>query len=185
MALIAHSVVSTGYAACAITPESFETLVRGRFVRCEDARFHLEASGAYRIHQRDLEVRLARVGPQNRETLLERIGDALLTPDFEARVIVVAVDWHVPIVPWLRGVSETVEFKDEPRELRETVRYWWSGAIEACEGIAEASSIDLWAHSECCDTYEFASPVCIVSMRYAEPAPDVIGDAFSALLGER
>ncbi len=182
MAFAATLATSAGYASCGMTPESFETIVRGRFVRCEDARFHLQASDAYRIHERDLERAIDRVGPQNRERLLERLGDGLLTADFEARVAVVAVDWHVPIVPWLSGLSETVEFKDQPRKFHDALRYWWSGPIETCEGIVEGSPIDLRVHAPCCDTPEFAAPPCIVWMYYAEPVPDAVSRALSALL---
>lgn len=155
-------------------------------MRCEDASFYLEAAGAYQRYERDLEAAIARVGPEDRESLLERLG---VTPEFpydatiEGRVVVVAVDWHAPIAPWIRGTSDSVEFREEPREIRETIRYWWRGPIEACEAVAELSSIDLWIYHECCDTPEFSVPVCIIGMSYAEPAVDAMRDAISRILG--
>jgi hypothetical protein len=99
-------------------------------------------------------------------------------------VAVIATELHVPIVPWLRGISESVEFKAQPREFHETIRYWWSGSIEACEAIVPWSYVDLWVHSECCDTPEFEVPVCVVRMHYAEPAPAEMSDAVSEILGD-
>lgn len=186
IALTAHLFVSPVYAACAYTSESSHTIVRGRFVRCEDASFYLAAAGAYRRYQRDLEAAIAPAGPENREALLERLG---ISPEFpydaslEGRVAVVAIDWHAPIVPWAPGTSDIVELKQEPRELNETVRYWWRGSIEACEAIAEWSPIDLWIYPECCDTPGFAAQVCIVTMSYAEPAPDAMSAAIAQILG--
>jgi hypothetical protein len=181
--LAANLAIAPAFAACAVTPESYDTLVRGRFVRCENARFHLEASGAYRRHERDLEAALARIAPENRERFLERIGGGVLTTEYEARVAVVDVQWHVPIVPWLPGNSTTVEFKDVPRELGQTIRFWWSASIDACEDMAAWSFVDLWVHSPCCDTFEFQAPVCIVRMSFAEPVSDEMSAALSKALG--
>ena len=186
IALTTNLFASPSFAACVYTPESSHTIVRGRFVRCENASFYLEAAGAYQRYERDLEAAVARVGSQNREAFLERLG---VTPDFpydatfEGRVAVVAVDWLASVVAWLPGTSDAVEFKEEPREVHETIRYWWKGSSEACEAIAEWSSIDLWVYQACCDTPEFGAPVCIIEMSYAEPAPDEMRDAISQLLG--
>lgn len=186
VALTANFLASPSLAACAYTPESSHTIVRGRLLRCEDASFYLAAAGAYQRYERDLEAALARVGPENGEALLQRLE---ITPEFpydsslEGRVAVVAVDWHARIVPWLRGSSDTLEFKEEPREISEIVRYWWRGAIEACDAVAEFPSIDLWVYPECCDTPEFSAPVCIIGMNYAEPALGEMRDAITQSLG--
>ena len=176
-------VSSPTFASCAITPESSETIVRGRFVRCEDAGPYLESGGAYRAYEQDLETELARRSPESAARLLEILEDSLMSPEFEARVAVVAVESYVFIVPWVTG--DEVEFKDRPREFRDTIRYWWRGSIEQCESIPEYSSISLWIRSECCDTPTFGSPVCIIGMNYAEPPPDGMDEAaaevFSAL----
>jgi hypothetical protein len=103
-----------------------------------------------------------------------------MSPDFEARVAVIAVESYVPIIPW--GTGDAVEFKDQPREFHETIRYWWSGSIEQCESITEFSSVDLWVHSECCDSPIFGAAVCIIGMNYAEPLPDGMNDAASEIL---
>ncbi len=130
IAVATHLFSSQVYAACALSPEASHTVVRGRLVRCEDASFYLEASGAYERYERDLEAALVGRGPEYRETLLERLG---ATPDFpydetfEGRVAVVAVDWQAPIVPWLGDTSGGIEFKGAPREVRATIRYWWRG----------------------------------------------------------
>ena len=186
LAMFSHA--SQTHAACALTPEASDTIVRGRFVRCENASFHLDAAGAYERYAKDLDEAIARVGPQNREALFERLGIAM-TSDWpydafvDNRVAVVAVEWHTSIVPWIPGVSEAVELKAAPREFRETVRYWWNGTTQDCEAIAEWSTVDLWVHAECCDTPSFGAPVCIIRMDYAEPAPDVMSDAISEIVG--
>jgi hypothetical protein len=184
IALSAHLAAPPASSLCVITPDSADFIVRGRFVRCEDARFHLEASGAYGQYARDIEAALARVKPENRETLLDRLGEGPWTPEYQARVAVIAIEWLVPIVPWLRGTSEPVEFKEQPRKFHETIRYWWNGSIDACEAVVPWSYVDLWVHSECCDTPEFGAPVCIVSMNYAEPAPAEMSDVVSEILGD-
>ena len=99
MALGATLAASTGYASCGMTP----AIVRNDCARPLRSLSRTPGSVCrlamhYRIHERDLERAIDRVVPQNRERLLERLGDARLR---EARVAVVAVDWHVPIVPWL------------------------------------------------------------------------------------
>ena len=175
--LTANIVSSPGFASCALTPESADTIVRGRFVRCEDARSYLEAGGAYRTYERDLERELERRSPESAARLLELLEDSLMSPAFEARVAVIAVESYVQIVPW--GAASAVEPKDRPHELRETIRYWWTGSIEQCESIAEYSPVDLWVHSECCDVPTFSAPVCIIGMNYAEPLPDAMNDAVS------
>jgi hypothetical protein len=191
-AIISSFVVTTqmfaphAFAACALTAEASHTIVRGRFVRCEDASFYLEASGAYQRYERDFEAAVARVSPENRDTFLERLGVTAEFPydaSLDGRVVVVAADWHALIVPWAQGASEAVDFKEAPREIRETIRYWWRGPIETCEAIAEWSSIDLWVYPECCDTPEFGAPVCLINMSYAEPAPDAMSDAISQMVG--
>lgn len=185
--LLSHA--SQVHAACELTPEASDTIVRGRFVRCENASFHLDAAGAYERYAKDLDDAISRVGPQNRGALFERLGIPM-TSDWpydaflDDRVAVVAVEWHTSIVPWIPGVSENVELKAEPREFRETIRYWWRGAAQACEAITEWSTVDLWVHAECCDTPSFGAPVCIVRMDYAEPAPAAMSAAIAAMLGQ-
>jgi hypothetical protein len=185
-AAAAQLFASNALAQCEMSPAASHTIVRGRFVRCEDASFYLEAAGAYQRYERDFAAALARAGPQNRESLLERLGVTAEFPydaSLEGRVAVVAVDWHASIAPWARGTSQAVEFKEAPREIRETIRYWWRGPIETCEELAEWLSIDLWVYQECCDTFEFGAPVCQIRMSYAEPAPDAMKDALTQAVG--
>ena len=173
------------FSSCAITPASYESIVRGSLVRCEDARPYLEASGAYEQHAKDLEVALARTSPENRDILLERLGDSIVNTDYEARVVVVEVEREIRIVPWLRGVSDALEVRSRPQNPPEIIHYWWSGSIEACDGAAAGSIINLWVYPPCCDVLEFAAPACIVRMSYAEPTlPEMaadISDVFSDL----
>lgn len=70
-ALLPHFVASNGYAACVATSE---IAVRARFVRCENASFYLEASGARGIYERPLEEILARTEPRFHEAVRERNG---------------------------------------------------------------------------------------------------------------
>lgn len=176
---IANLASTPSFASCTNTPEASETIVRGRFVRCEDAKFYLEAGGAYRSYEQDLERELARRSSASAARLLELLKDSLLAPNYEARVAVVTVEAHVSIVPW--AIGESVQFKDQPRGFHETIRYWWNGSIDQCDGLTENSSIDLWIHSDCCDTFMFGSPVCIIGMNYAEPVPDGMNDVASDL----
>lgn len=177
---------TNGHAACVGTSEA---VIKGRFVRCEDAKFYLEASGAYDIYERALQDIRANTDPQILETRLERLGvqpgaTSLLPEDYEARVAVVMIDWRVSIAPWLAGTSDTVETMAPPQALNETVRYWWNGSIEQCEGIQAGSAIQLWVHPPCCDTIP-GSPVCLVTMLYAEETPDKLSDGLAAALVNR
>ena len=174
--------VAQARALCA--PESIHTLVRGHFVSCENAESFLQAGGIYERYERDLEAVIGRVGEENREEVLRRMELyesplSPLNPGFEARVIVIAVDWHASIAPWTPGTSDVVEFKEEPRETSGTMRYWWRGSVQACEQMTALSQLDLWVYPECCDTFEFAAPVCILEMDNAELAPTAMSDALS------
>jgi len=185
IALITNFGAVPGYAACAYTPDSAHSIVRGRFLRCEDASFYLESSGAYQRYEQDLEAAVSRVGPENRETLLERLG---VTPEFpyddklEGRIVVVSINSHALIAPWIPGTTEAVEFKGPAREFYQIVRYWWRGSIEACEAMAELSPVDFWVYSECCDTPTFGAPVCLIGMEYAEPATNAMREGMSQAL---
>jgi hypothetical protein len=102
--MLAPFATSNGYAACVATSD---TLVRARFVGCEDAKFHLEASGANEIYERSLQEIFARTEPRFHEGVRERLGiepdaTSILPADFEARVAVVTVDWRVSIAPGAR-----------------------------------------------------------------------------------
>ena len=46
-----------------------ETVIRGRFVRCERAQFYWDASGADRVIQKSLDQWLSETDPQFREEL--------------------------------------------------------------------------------------------------------------------
>jgi hypothetical protein len=193
LALFASSIAVTmatsqANALCAQTPESTQTIVRGQFVRCENAASFLRASGANQQYERDLEAAIDRVGEENREELMRRLQEAPSSPlsaDFEARVVVIAVDWYASILPWVPGASSSVEFTEEPREFLGTMQYWWQGSVQACEQITALSPLDLWVFPECCDTFEFAAPVCIIEMDYAELAPASMSDALTlAIEGE-
>ena len=50
----------TGYASCSV---EYETVVRGRFVRCESAQFYWDASGADRAIQEMFDRALAERDP--------------------------------------------------------------------------------------------------------------------------
>lgn len=185
-ALLAHSAASSGYAACVVTSE---IAARARFLRCEDAKYHLEASGAYAIYERALEDILARSGSQNPRVVRERLGldrnaTSLLPADYEARVAVVIVDWRVSTAPWTPGVSETASLMGQPQELHEIVRYWWRGPSESCDNLAEGTRVDLWIHSPCCDTIP-GEPPCVASMLYAEPAPEPMSEALALVLDDQ
>ena len=180
-ALIAVAQVN---ALCALTPESTHDLVRGRFVGCEDAVSFLQAGGVFEEYERDLEAAVERVGKENREELMRRLrlqesASSPLSTEFEARVIIVALDWHASIAPWIPDTSDSVEFKEEPREVQGTMQYWWRGSVQACEQMTSLSPLDLWVFPECCDTVEFAAPVCIIEMDYAELAPAHMSDALT------
>lgn len=184
--LAAQLAASNAFAACIVTSE---VAARGRFVRCEDAKFYLEASGAYERYERALEEILARTEPGRRDAVREQLGidpdaTSLLRAGYEARVAVVLVEWRASIAPWRPDSSDAVELVAEPQELYETARYWWNGSIESCESIVGGAAIDLWVHPPCCDSGP-ASPICMVSMSYAEPAPDEMSRALSEVLGDR
>lgn len=186
VALLAHFAASNGNASCVATSE---LAVRARFVRCEDAKFYLEASDAYSIYEQALEEILAHTDPQFHEVVRERLGvdrdaTSLLPPDYEARVAVVMVDWRASIAPWRPDISDTVEIITQPQEFYETVRYWWNGSNESCEDMLGGTAVDLWVHPPCCDTIP-GMPVCLVSMSYAEPAPETISEALSRALSTR
>src|SRR5690606_193005 len=132
--LAAQLAASNAYAACIVTSE---VAARGRFVRCEDAKFYLEASGAYERYERALEEILARTEPGRRDAVREQLGidpdaTSLLRAGVEARVAVVLVEWRASIAPWRPDSSDAVELVAEPQELYETARYWWNGSIESC-----------------------------------------------------
>jgi hypothetical protein len=154
----------------------FDTAVRGRFVRCESASFHMQASGADRIIERELERRLAETDPRFHDRLREshRVPEGL--------VAVILVEGQVNVTPWQPGQSTTAEQVGEPQRLAEYVRYWWSGPPEACEQREPWSMIDLWIHSPCCDTFPVADAACMVRMRYAEPAPDAVRAVLAAAI---
>jgi hypothetical protein len=185
--LLACSIAATlaGAQAMALcAADSAHTLVRGHFVACENAEPSLQAVGIYERYERDLEAVIDLVGEENREEVLRRMELyesplSPLNPDFEARVIVITVNWRASIAPWTRGTSDLVEFKEEPREFQGTMRYWWRGSIQVCDRMAALSQLDLWVFPECCDTFEFAAPVCILEMDNAELAPTVMSDALT------
>ena len=97
---------------------------------------------------------------------------------------VVNVDWQAfTILPARPAMPEVVEFRDQPREFYQTVRYLWRGPAEACEGAPEWSSVDLWVTHPCCDTPSLPDEDgCLVRMSYAEPAPAPMRDALSKAL---
>jgi hypothetical protein len=75
-------------------------------VGCEDADPFLQAVGIHERYERDLEAVIDLVGEENRAEVLSRMELyesplSPLNPDFEARVIVIAVDnrtvdsWHL------------------------------------------------------------------------------------------
>jgi hypothetical protein len=177
-------VIAVAQAKALCAPESAHTLVRGHLVGCENADPFLQAVGIYELYERNLEAVIDLVGEENRAEVLRRMELyesplSPLNPDFEARVIVIAVDWRASIAPWTRGTSEVAEFKEEPRETQGTMRYWWRGSVQACEQMTPMSQLDLWVYPECCDTFEFPAPVCILEMDNAELAPTAMSDALT------
>lgn len=171
VAFTASATAPPVHAACVLTTDAADSIVRGQFIRCDDAAFYLQASGAYQYYEEDLENAIERVGESNRGELMQRLLETPLLPlhpDFDARVIVIATDLRATIAPWRPGSSTTVELRGEPQEVRETSRYWWQGSIDACDNLAPSSTVVLRVYAERCDTYEFPAPVCIVQMNSAE-----------------
>lgn len=121
-----------------------------------------------------VEIRLERMGLQPDAT-------SFLPEDYQARVAVVFIDWYTSIVPWRPEDLGAVEFMADPQELNEVIRYWWSGLLEDCDAIQGGTTIDLWIRPPCCDTIP-GSPECIVSMRYADRAPDELTDSLTTAL---
>jgi hypothetical protein len=158
---------------------NYQTVVRGRFVRCESGSLHLEASGGQRKIQQDLEERLAAAPPARHDELRERLRRPPPDP-----VAVVLIDWHVTIAPWTPGASAAVMLNDRPQEFHELVRYWWDGATGTCESMQEGASVDLWVYPPCCDAIP-GDYACLVSMNYAAPAPDALRDALSKALTDQ
>ena len=185
IAIGAGLAAGTGYASCSV---EYETVVRGRFVRCESASFYWDASGADRAIQETWDRALAQHDRSVHERLRERWREQDLLPGLHRPqfnlVAVVRVDWQAfTTAPWRPEVSDVVELRDEPREFYQTVRYLWSGPAEACEGAAEWSSVDLWVTYPCCDTLSLpGEDGCLVRMNYAEPAPVPMRDALSKAL---
>jgi len=172
-ALVAALNAVTVHAACVSTPDAFDTIVRGRLVRCENAVFHIQASGADRVYAEARERALARTDRR----FHERIREMFEIPQSDV-VAVFEVDRFAPIVPWQRGDAESVEMKAAPRELHEIVRYWWTGSPGSCDDARAEASIFLWVRSPCCDTIPGSLP-CLVAMNYAEPAPESLRQALA------
>lgn len=167
---------AAGHASCA----DYETLVRGRVIRCESANFHVETLGANVVTNRRIDEGYARAEPEGQDRLRDRLHPRPVAD----LVAVVALDWQVTIAPWLRDVSATVELYDRPQKVREIVRYWWNGPADACQAMTPGTSADLWVYLPCCDTL-FGLYPCFVGIRYAEPAPEPMRDALSTLLEPR
>lgn len=168
-----------------------ETLVRGRFVRCESVRYYWDASGVDRTLQQAFDRAVAETDPQFREELRRRWREQGALPGVRAPksdfVAVIFVDWQAyTATPLERDVSASsgVELKDRPQEFRETVRYLWRGTADMCKSAPAGSSIDLWITRDCCDQ-EPGPDGCLMHMNYAETAPRPMSDALSKALDGR
>jgi hypothetical protein len=169
-------------ASCLVTAE---TVVRGRFVRCEEAQFYWDASGGDAAVLASVERELGSddtpLRNQRRARLLEGLPDPLGPP--AKFVVVVSREWQVSTTPWQPpAVSTTVELVGPPQELRETVRYLWRGPPEACETTPAGSYVDLWIIGPCCDTPILTGGACLMQMSYAEPAPAPLRKALASVL---
>jgi len=179
------STASAG-ASCSI---KYETAVRGRLVRCESSKFYWDASGADAVIQKAFELNLAQADPQSREELRRRWREQQALPGQRTPqsnfVAVVRVEWQAFSVAPLEGddAANVVEFRDQPREFHEIVRYLWRGPAETCQDLPEWSWVDLWITRPCCDTLP-GGDGCLMRMDYAEPAPAPMRDAFTKALGD-
>jgi len=158
-------VASNAYAAC--VPPAHETLVRGRFVRCESALLHTEAAGGD-------------------PALLQRVYADEVGAEEQLRfgIVVIHVNSQVRIDPWTPDRGSPV-FQGEPHEVDEYVRYWLSGpaAISACSNVQAGASIDFLITQPCCDTFPAIGP-CLIQMNYAQPASEVLRSALAGLLDQ-
>ena len=185
MAIAASVWTANGEAACEVTAE---TVVRGRFIRCEDARFYWDASGGdsavLESVERELASRDAASRDRRRARILEQLPDPLGPP--AKFVAVVLREWQVSTTPWQPpDVATSVEHVDGPEELRETVRYLWRGPPEACDTTPQWSYVDLWITAPCCDTPILTGGACLMLMNYAEPAPAPLREALVSALDGR
>src|SRR5262245_28465391 len=94
--VIATSLATTrAEASCSV---EYETVIRGRLVRCESAQFYWNASGADRAIQESLDQALSATAPQSRDRLMERLRQQQLLPGSRQPqsplVAVVLVDWQ-------------------------------------------------------------------------------------------
>ena len=175
-----------------------ETVVRARFIRCEDARFYWDASGGDAAVLESVERELALGDAASRERaagdaasrdrrrarILSGLPDPLGPP--EKFVAVVYVEWQASTSPWQPpDVSKSVELVGAPGEFRQIVRYLWRGTPEACETTTEGSYVDLWITGPCCDTPVLAEGACLMRMNYAEPAPAPLRKALASALDGR
>lgn len=168
------SVAATiGHATCLATSDR---IVRGQFVRCENASFHHEASGANLAVQRELDRALATTDA----ALHDRVRESYRLPP-PGLVVVVSVHWQVSIDPWNSARPGTVEFHGEPREVYENVRYLWQGPPDVCENTEAWAAVDLRVTYPCCDTL-LGDEGCRITMNHAQPAPDLLRSALTQLL---
>jgi hypothetical protein len=160
----------TAHASCTL---EYSTVVRARFIRCDNAQFYWDASGGDRALHDAIERELAAADPGTRELRRERIYAQLpegpLGPQSKF-VVVMHIDWQVSTTPWQPPHTAALALIGEPRKVGENVRYLWHGPPEACEA-SPGTSVDLWVTSACCDTYPSAEDGCRIVMSYAEPAP--------------
>jgi hypothetical protein len=185
IAIAASLATARADASCIV---QYETVIRGRLLRCERTQFYWDASGANRLIQNDLDRALSGADPTAREQLTERLRQQQLLPGSRNPqsmfVAVVLVDWQgSTIAAWQPDATEVVEMRGRPQEFHEVVRYLWRGPAEACENAAPQSSVDLWVTRPCCDTSPLLSDDgCLLEMNYAEPAPRPLRDALSKAL---
>lgn len=181
-ALAVGAAVSTpvAHASCVL---EYTRVVRARFVRCESAQFHWDASGGEKT-ELEIEREIARAqGREPRVRWTPRSG-----PDTKF-VAVVLVDWQVKTTPWLPPVlTGPVELMGEPQQVGEMVRYLWQGPPETCEApplSLSGSSMDLWLTGPCCDTIPSREDGCVLAMSYVEPAPAPLRDVLEKALEGR
>jgi len=177
--LVAGATVSTPVARASCVLE-YTRVVRARFVRCESAQFHWDASGG---DQAQFELERELIGREPRSERIPRPG-----PETKF-VAVVLVDWQVKTTPWLPPVlTGPVELMGEPQQVGELIRYLWHGPPETCEApplSLSGSSMDLWLTGPCCDTIPQTEEGCVIAMSYVEPAPAPLREALEKALEGR
>ena len=157
-------------------------------VRCEDARFHWEASGADRTNAEMLERALADTAPEVRERQRERWREAGMLPGQRRPttdlVAVIYVEQQAATVaPWLPDSPETPAIEERHREFYQFVRYLWHGHAADCAGTEEWPYVDLWIQPPCCDTPGLpGDDGCLLRMYSAVPAPPPLRGALAAAL---